>query len=270
MLVDLDSSDMLEPRLIQADGLPTGLDGIDNFKAALTGNLSPTWLEVWANIKMGNAYDNSLRYLDDVLADLIAAFDKLEGEKYLLITADHGQLLGENGRWGHNDLQPEVIEVPMIVIAGNQDPNALASIQARQWFSHFDMGVWAAERLHRERRNRPRRRIRRTRLRPRPPDPHPSAQGPNRKRTTSDLLLINLTVLTKLNQKRTQTVLYWRDASNPKYTFDHSSNHGPNGQRVPVEEGRSEDESATGAQPYRSPLWCPSWPRSREEPSRVR
>lgn len=30
---------------------------IDNFKATLSGNLSPVWLEVWANIKMGNAYD---------------------------------------------------------------------------------------------------------------------------------------------------------------------------------------------------------------------
>lgn len=30
---------------------------IDNFKAALGGNLSPTWLSVWSNIKMGNAYD---------------------------------------------------------------------------------------------------------------------------------------------------------------------------------------------------------------------
>jgi aminopeptidase N len=30
---------------------------IDNFKAALSGNLSPAWLSVWANIKMGNAYD---------------------------------------------------------------------------------------------------------------------------------------------------------------------------------------------------------------------
>lgn len=30
---------------------------IDNFKAALGGNLSPTWLAVWSNIKMGNAYD---------------------------------------------------------------------------------------------------------------------------------------------------------------------------------------------------------------------
>jgi tetratricopeptide (TPR) repeat protein len=30
---------------------------IDNFKAALSGDLDPTWLQVWANIKMGNAYD---------------------------------------------------------------------------------------------------------------------------------------------------------------------------------------------------------------------
>ncbi|MDQ3180807.1 MAG: tetratricopeptide repeat protein [Acidobacteriota bacterium] len=30
---------------------------IDNFKAVLGGNLRPSWLSVWANIKMGNAYD---------------------------------------------------------------------------------------------------------------------------------------------------------------------------------------------------------------------
>ncbi|MEO5859104.1 MAG: M1 family aminopeptidase [Pyrinomonadaceae bacterium] len=30
---------------------------IDNFKATIAGNVSPAWLEVWANIKMGNAYD---------------------------------------------------------------------------------------------------------------------------------------------------------------------------------------------------------------------
>jgi aminopeptidase N len=30
---------------------------IDNFKAVLGGDLRPEWLSVWANIKMGNAYD---------------------------------------------------------------------------------------------------------------------------------------------------------------------------------------------------------------------
>lgn len=31
---------------------------IDNFKAVLGGSLRPEWLQVWANIKMGNAYDS--------------------------------------------------------------------------------------------------------------------------------------------------------------------------------------------------------------------
>lgn len=30
---------------------------IDNFKATLSGNIKPDWLAVWANVKMGNAYD---------------------------------------------------------------------------------------------------------------------------------------------------------------------------------------------------------------------
>ena len=30
---------------------------IDNFKATISGDLRPSWLSVWANIKMGNAYD---------------------------------------------------------------------------------------------------------------------------------------------------------------------------------------------------------------------
>ena len=30
---------------------------VDNFKAALAGDISPQWLSVWSNIKMGNAYD---------------------------------------------------------------------------------------------------------------------------------------------------------------------------------------------------------------------
>lgn len=30
---------------------------LENFRAALNGNLRPSWIEVWANIKAGNAYD---------------------------------------------------------------------------------------------------------------------------------------------------------------------------------------------------------------------
>ena len=30
---------------------------LDNFEAALNGTLKPSWIEVWAHIKKGNAYD---------------------------------------------------------------------------------------------------------------------------------------------------------------------------------------------------------------------
>ncbi|HEV8592318.1 MAG TPA: M1 family aminopeptidase [Pyrinomonadaceae bacterium] len=47
---------------------------IDNFKAALAGNISPTWLSVWSNIKMGNAYDAK-----GDRARAIAAYKRAEG-----------------------------------------------------------------------------------------------------------------------------------------------------------------------------------------------
>lgn len=97
--------------------------------------------------RFGNAYDNALRYLDDVLAEIIRDFDKLDGERYLLITGDHGQLLGERGRWGHNDLQPEVVEVPMMLLARQGQASALAALREERWISHQEAGLWLAERM---------------------------------------------------------------------------------------------------------------------------
>ena len=94
-----------------------------------------------------NAYDNAIGYLDDVLAEVIARFDQLAGERYLLITGDHGQLLGENGRWGHNDLLPQVAEVPVMVLAREAPEEALSSLRQQRWISHHEAGLWLAERL---------------------------------------------------------------------------------------------------------------------------
>lgn len=99
--------------------------------------------------RQANAYDNALRYLDDVLAELIDQFERLEGERYLLITGDHGQMLGEQGRWGHNDLTPQVAEVPVLVIARDAPATALQTLQKQRWVSHYEAGLWLAERLGR-------------------------------------------------------------------------------------------------------------------------
>ncbi|MFW9606197.1 MAG: sulfatase-like hydrolase/transferase [Pseudomonas sp.] len=94
-----------------------------------------------------NAYDNSLRYLDDVLSEIINAFERLDGERYLIITGDHGQLLGEQESWGHNVLKPEVIEVPVLIVARNAPESALEEIRTKRWVSHYEIATWIAARL---------------------------------------------------------------------------------------------------------------------------
>ena len=55
-----------------------------------------------------NAYDNTLRYTDSLLADLIDQLESLEDTNAVLIyVPDHGQSLGENGFFTHGS--PQVI-----------------------------------------------------------------------------------------------------------------------------------------------------------------
>jgi glucan phosphoethanolaminetransferase (alkaline phosphatase superfamily) len=94
-----------------------------------------------------NAYDNSIHYLDGLLDEVLERFDRLEGERYLVITGDHGQRLGEDGKWGHNDLVPEVTDVPVIVIARDAPRQALDALVPERWISHYEIGKWLAARL---------------------------------------------------------------------------------------------------------------------------
>jgi len=94
-----------------------------------------------------NAYDNSIHYLDSLLAQVVEDFEKLEGERYLIITGDHGQRLGEDGQWGHNDLVPQVSDVPMIVVTREAPRAALDELAAERWVSHYEAGRWLAARL---------------------------------------------------------------------------------------------------------------------------
>ncbi|HWU33979.1 MAG TPA: sulfatase-like hydrolase/transferase [Methylovorus sp.] len=105
----------------------------------------PTVPQLPHEVRMRNAYDNALLHWDGVMDRILHAFSKLEGEKYLIVTADHGQLLGEGGRWGHNRLQPEVVEVPMMVFSSQG--SGMETLEQDAWVSHYELGVWLAQRL---------------------------------------------------------------------------------------------------------------------------
>ncbi|VCU70743.1 Putative phosphoethanolamine transferase YhbX [Pigmentiphaga humi] len=97
--------------------------------------------------RMRNAYDNAVLYLDTLLDRMMGEFDRLSGPRHLVVTGDHGQLLGSNGLWGHNVLEPEVADVP--VLAWSRDAGAAAPAwpSGERWVSHYEMGRWLARQL---------------------------------------------------------------------------------------------------------------------------
>lgn len=94
-----------------------------------------------------NAYDNALVFLDEVLETIIQRFEALPGEGYLVITGDHGQFLGRDNRWGHNKLEPEIVEVPVLILSKNTQANGLADMQSDRWVSHHEMMRWIGRKM---------------------------------------------------------------------------------------------------------------------------
>jgi arylsulfatase A-like enzyme len=55
---------------------------------------------------------DAVKYLDRVVEEL---FDLVPENTYITITADHGELFGEDGYFGHGPIQhPKVLEVPFL------------------------------------------------------------------------------------------------------------------------------------------------------------
>ncbi len=94
-----------------------------------------------------NAYDNALVLLDQAIESIIQTFEALPGEGYLVFTGDHGQFLGEDQRWGHNQLTPEVVNVPVMVMAKHAPEGALDEIVQQQWVSHLEMMHWLSGKM---------------------------------------------------------------------------------------------------------------------------
>ena len=66
--------------------------------------------------KVNNEYDNGLIAFDLWLENIVKlAKKKFVGRTYIIVTSDHGQLLGENGKFGHNHLNLECAEIPFFI-----------------------------------------------------------------------------------------------------------------------------------------------------------
>jgi glucan phosphoethanolaminetransferase (alkaline phosphatase superfamily) len=95
-----------------------------------------------------NTYDNSIRSTDEFLRQLV---DKLRtravGPVYVFMTSDHGEMMGETGKYGHNLIDPGVIHVPFVFTAIHGAPESIARIRALAHPTHYEIGLEIARML---------------------------------------------------------------------------------------------------------------------------
>lgn len=98
---------------------------------------------------MNNTYDNGVLYNDQLYRKMIGYFkERYEGKPlYVFITSDHGERLGENGKYGHTELDQHVAEVPWILYAPLGNMGLIKNIERETPQTHYDMGVLIARLL---------------------------------------------------------------------------------------------------------------------------
>ena len=112
----------------------------------------PDAVEMWStkapdlafSDRMNNAYDNAILYFDGILERKITELKQsLPGHSVVVITADHGQMLGEQNAWGHNRLQPAVASVPILMHQWGLAMNSPGlTLPDSDYVSHYELGEW--------------------------------------------------------------------------------------------------------------------------------
>jgi glucan phosphoethanolaminetransferase (alkaline phosphatase superfamily) len=93
-----------------------------------------------------NHYDNSVVEFDTFFKDLDAILRKSSKKTLVIYVSDHGEGLGEDGKWGHGQLFRSAFEVPVIIMSYNKDlPADLRLIP--KFIPHFNISVLIAREL---------------------------------------------------------------------------------------------------------------------------
>lgn len=125
--------------LIHLRHIHTPFDGYEKYHPELTkpidhkNRISQTQQE----------YSNAIAYHDYWVKQCITTIQKiLPADTIILFTSDHGQLLGERGLFGHNQMQPEVSDVPVWALAST--PELISPLKNQPIISHYDLAKYIA------------------------------------------------------------------------------------------------------------------------------
>jgi glucan phosphoethanolaminetransferase (alkaline phosphatase superfamily) len=84
-------------------------------------------------------YDAGIVCYDRSLAMLLDRLRQRKGALYVFITADHNELMGLYGYWGHMAPILETALVPMMLYTNRPDSDVAARFKAEQWISAFEL-----------------------------------------------------------------------------------------------------------------------------------
>ena len=95
-----------------------------------------------------NSYDNSIRYTDHLLVRILDRLrQRSKRPTYLFFTSDHGEMMGEHGKYSHMQLEPDVARVPFLLYSLGGDPAFVERVRTLRAPGHYDIGRAIAEAL---------------------------------------------------------------------------------------------------------------------------
>lgn len=95
--------------------------------------------------RLNNSYDNAVLYEDYFIFTLIDYINNINDRSVVLvITADHGQMLGEDNLYGHNILDPRVSEVPFMIYYNNKYKKYFKNKNIPENISHYEISKFLA------------------------------------------------------------------------------------------------------------------------------
>lgn len=93
--------------------------------------------------KVGH-YDNSIVEFDLFMKDLFEMLSKSKKKTLMLYLSDHGEAMGQDGRWGHGQLIKPAFEIPLMIKTFNQDlPSRTRKLP--KYLPHYNISLYLAD-----------------------------------------------------------------------------------------------------------------------------
>jgi glucan phosphoethanolaminetransferase (alkaline phosphatase superfamily) len=93
-----------------------------------------------------NHYDNSVVEFDHFFKELKSTIDGLNKKVLVIYVSDHGEALGQDGKWGHGQLMKPAFEIPVLVYAhGRALPSGLK--EKKTALTHYNVSLILAKEL---------------------------------------------------------------------------------------------------------------------------